>query len=165
MAPNESTQMDYPRPSWRPFRTELPVWFVDRMSYYTDRRKSFIVYEHGTTVFDASLPDADIIKCNASLHNIVTGSSVFSVTPMKDGNFLVTFTATVFGLVDGNFVARHKDSLTRDALTIGLFPNEAIVPPDADAVKVGHHVIGLYARANLYLDAESKRAIARLKPA
>src|SRR6185369_12059035 len=96
--------MNYPTPAWRPIRVEVPEWFVDRMAHYTDRRKGFLVYEHGTAVLDDSLSGADIIRCNASLLEVVTHHPDFTVMPMRDGNFVVRFRGPVYGLVDGAFV-------------------------------------------------------------
>jgi hypothetical protein len=153
--------MRYPRPSWRPIRREGPDWFVDRMAHYTDRQKGFLVYQHGTAVFDDSLSEPDVAACNTALLDVVTHHPDFSIMPMRDGNFLVSFRGPVFGLVDGEFVEQSQQQLLSDAMKHGMFPGEALLPPSADAVKAGHHAIGLYARANLYLDAESQVVVGR----
>jgi len=156
--------MNYPKPAWRPIRAEAPDWFVERMAHYTDKRKGFLAYAHGTAVFDDNASGPDVIACNASLLKVVTHSPDFSVMPMRDGNFLVTFRGPVFGLVDGGFVKQNQQQLLVDAMKYGLLPGEALLPPSADVVKAGHHVIGLYARANLYLDAESNVIAGRFNP-
>jgi hypothetical protein len=74
----------YPAPTWRGItRTEAPAWFVDRMAHYTDRQKGFVIYKHGTAVFDDSFPEPDIVKCNAALLDVVTHMPDFSVRPMR----------------------------------------------------------------------------------
>jgi hypothetical protein len=156
--------MNYPKPSWRPIRAEAPDWFVERMAHYTDRRKGFLVYAHGTAVFGDNAFGPEVVTCNAALLNVVTHSPDFSVMPMRDGNFLVSFRGPVFGLVEGEFVKQNQQQLLVDAMKRGLFPKEALIPPSADVVKAGHHVIGLYARANLYLDAESRIITGRFTP-
>jgi hypothetical protein len=148
--------MNYPTPVWRPIRAEVPDWFVDRMAHYTNQRKGFLVYEHGTAVFDDSPSGPDIIRCNASLLEVVTHSPDFSVRPMRDGNFLVSFRGPVYGLVDGVFAKQNRQQLMSDALKLGLLPSEALLQSNDEAIKAGHHAIGLYARANLYLDAKSQ---------
>jgi len=148
--------MKYPAPIWRGIiRAEAPGWFMDRMAHYTDRQKSFLVYAHGTAVFDVSSSEPDIAKCNAALLDVVTHAPDFSVMPMRDGNFIVNFRGLVYGLVGGEFFKQNQQQLYLDAMKHGLFPTEALLPPSEDSVKAGHHAIGLYARANLYLDAES----------
>jgi len=148
--------MNYPTPVWRPVRTEAPDWFVDRMVDYTERQKSFLVYNHGTAVFDDSPLGPDIVRCNALLLEVVTHAPHFSVMPMRDGNFLVSFRGTVYGLVDGVFAKQNQKQLMSDALEFGLLPSEALLQSNDEAINAGHHVIGLYARANLYMDAESQ---------
>jgi hypothetical protein len=87
------------------------------MAHYTDQRKGFLVYEHGTAVFDDSPSGTDIITCNASLLEVVTHSPDFSVRPMRDGNFLVSFRGPVYGLVDGAFAKQNHQQLMSEALT------------------------------------------------
>jgi len=152
----------YPAPTWRGItRTEAPAWFVDRMAHYTDRQKGFVIYKHGTAVFDDSFPEPDIVKCNAALLDVVTHMPDFSVRPMRDGNFVVNFRGPVYGLVDGAFFEESKRQLSMDAMKHGFFPTEVLLRPSDDNGEAGHHVIGLYARAHLYLDVESPVVVGR----
>ena len=131
------------------------------MAHYTDRRKGFLVYEHGTAVFDDSPSGPDIITCNASLLEVVTHHPDFSVMPMRDGNFIVRFRGPVYGLVDGVFARQNPQQLMSEALKLGLLPSEALLQSNDEAIKAGHHAIGLYARASLYLDAEWQVVVGR----
>jgi hypothetical protein len=63
--------MNYPTPAWRPVRAEILDWFIERMAHYTDQRKGFLIYEHGTAVFDDSLSGPNVVACNALLVNVV----------------------------------------------------------------------------------------------
>ena len=158
--------MKYPAPIWRGLiREQAPAWFVDRMAHYTDRQRSFLVYEHGTAVFDNGSSEPDIAKCNAALLDVVTHAPDFSVRPMRDGNFVVDFKGPVYGLVDGAFFRQNRPQLSLDAKKYGLFPTEKLLYPSEDSVRAGEHVIGLYARANLYLDVESPVVVGRFIPA
>jgi len=157
--------MKYPAPTWRGLtRAEAPAWFVDRMAHYTDRQRSFLVYEHGTAVFDNGSSEPDIAKCNAALLDVVTHMPDFSVRPMRDGNFIVEFRGLVYGLVEGTFFKQNRQQLSLDAKKHGLFPTEKLLYPSEESVKAGEHVIGLYARANLYLDVESPVVVGRFTP-
>jgi len=156
--------MSYPKPAWGPIRAAEPDWFVDRLAHYTNQRKGFLVYEHGTSVFDDSPSGPDVMICNTSLMDAVTHSPDFSVTPMRDGNFLVGFRGPVYGLVDGEFVAQNQEKLMSDALRLGLLPGEGLLQSNDEAIRAGHHAIGLYARARLYLDAESQVVVGRFAP-
>jgi len=157
--------MKYPAPTWRGLvRAEAPGWFVDRMAHYTDRQRSFLVYEHGTAVFDNGSSEPDIAKCNAALLDVVTHAPDFSVRPMRDGNFIVEFKGPVYGLVDGGFFKQNRHQLSLDAKKHGLIPTEKLLYPNEASVKAGEHVIGLYARANLFLDVESPVVVGRFTP-
>lgn len=156
--------MSYPRLTWRPTRTESREWFVDRMSHYTNRLKAFLLYRHGTVVYDGGPNGPSPAVCDAALADVVTHSPDFSVMPMLDGNFLVRFRGPVFGLVSGAFAKENMARISAEATSRGLLPGEAILQPDAALVKAGHHVIGLYARASLYLDAESPIVVAKFVP-
>lgn len=156
--------MSYPTPAWRPIRGESTDWFVDRMAHYTDQRMCFLVYAHGTSVFDHSIEGPSLAVCTASLMDVVTHTPDFSVMPMRDGNYLVSFRGPVFGLVSGEFVKQNQQQLLSDAPRLGMLPGEALLQPSRDAVAAGHHLIGLYARANLYLDAESRTVVGRFTP-
>ncbi|MHB1530028.1 MAG: hypothetical protein ACYCXT_11490 [Acidiferrobacteraceae bacterium] len=59
---------------------------------------------------------------------------------------------------------QNEKRLRSDALKLGLLPAEALLPPSQDVVEAGHHAIGLYARANLYLDVESQIIVGRYVP-
>ncbi|SEO30956.1 hypothetical protein [Bradyrhizobium sp. OK095] len=157
--------MKYPAPTWGGLiRAEAPGWFLDRMAHYTDRQRSFLVYEHGTAVFDNGSSEPDIAKCNAALLDVVTHMPDFSVRPMRDGNFIVEFRGPVYGLVEGTFFKQNRQQLSLDAKKHGLFPTEKLLYPSEESVKAGEHVIGLYARANLYLDVESPVVVGRFTP-
>ncbi|WP_431204350.1 hypothetical protein ACQ86E_04315 [Bradyrhizobium betae] len=134
------------------------------MAHYTDRQKSFLVYEHGTAVFDNDSSEPDIAKCNAALLDVVTHAPDVSVRPMRDGNFVVDFKGAVYGLVDGAFFKQNRQQLSLDAKKFGLFPTERLLAPNEDSVKAGEHVIGLYARANLFLDVEYPVVVGRFTP-
>jgi hypothetical protein len=118
----------YPAPTWRGItRTEAPAWILDRMAHYTDRQKGFVIYKHGTAVFDDSFPEPDIVKCNAALLDVVTHMPDFSVRPMRDGNVVVNFRGPVYGLVDGAFFEKNKRQLSMDAMKHGFFPTEVLL--------------------------------------
>jgi hypothetical protein len=156
--------MNYPKPPWKPVRIEPPAWHVDRLAHYTDRRKGFAVYQHGTAVFDGNSKSPDIAQCNARLVDVVTHSPDFSVVEMRDGCFLVSFRGSVFAVVDGEFVGKNRQWLLTNAKAYGLFPSEKLLAPSAKAINAGHHAIGLFARANLYLDVEDQIVVARFSP-
>ena len=78
--------MNYPKPSWRPIRTESPDWFIDRIAHYTNRQKSFVLYSHGTVVFQDSESSDYIIRCDGALNEVVTHAPDFTVRPMNYGD-------------------------------------------------------------------------------
>lgn len=153
--------MDYPVPSWRPTRVEPAEWFLSRMAFYTDETEGFVVLKNGTTVFDNSATGPDLVTCRSALLGAISRSPDFSVIQMKDWNYVVRFRGPVYGLVSSELVDHNLPELLYDALKMGLLPSEALLQEDHRETERGHHAIGLYARACLYLDLESQVEIAR----
>lgn len=126
------------------------------MGYYLNSTMAFVVYAHGTAVVCGTSLPANLDACNVLLLDAVQRSPDFTVTPMCDDDFQVRFRGPVFGLVSGELLRRKGRQLLSDALEHGLFPSEALLPATMRAVSDEHYAIGLYARAKLYMDAESQ---------
>jgi hypothetical protein len=152
-------KIECPCPIWVPDRVEDIKIIYDRLAFYTNNKKHFVVYEYGTGVYPKKA-ECDPIECDSILMSVVMNPPNFKVTPMKDGNFLVGFKGPVYGVVLGDFYQEYKDLIINNVLSGGLLPGEKLLKPESDfSIPEDHYYIGLYARAKLYADAESHISI------
>ena len=152
-------KIECPSPRWVPDKVEDIKLIYDRLGFYTDLKRSFVVYKHGTGVFPEKSA-CDPSECDSLLMSVVMNPPDFKVTPMKDGNFLVGFAGPVYGVVIGEFFKKNKDRIINRVSLGGLLPGERLLRPDSSIpTPEDHYYIGLYARAKLYADAESTASI------
>lgn len=150
-----NNKIECPCPTWVPDKVENINTIYDRLAFYTNHKKHFVVYEHGTGVYPGKA-GSDPIECDSILMSVVMNPPNFKVSPMKDGNFLVGFKGPVYGVVLGDFYHENKNIIINNVSSGGLLPGEKLLKPESDApIPVDHYYIGLYARAKLYADAES----------
>ncbi len=98
-----------PKPAWKP---TLPVDIartVQAFAYYTDRKKVFAVFRHGTCVLvpDASTdPDHD---ARSILDKVYRYHPDFNPRTMDDGHFLVSYSQPAFSVVFKDEFDNHRD--------------------------------------------------------
>lgn len=141
--------------AWKPSEFESPNEIVERFCSYTDRKRAFVVFSHGTVVFsdaEAARSDTDYV---ATLVQVTEDPPDFTVVPTKDSNFLIRFRGPVCGYVSRDFFCRHASAIRHELDVGGIFPCETLklVHESSDAEE--HYYVGLFARAKLFADVGS----------
>ncbi len=151
-----------PVPDWEP-EIKLPMdKIIDRFSYYTDGKKDFVLFTHGTCVIISDkLSDEDAEK-----EAIETLVKIFNYHPdmnpvsMDDGNLLVQYNHPAYNVVLDEITrkymktieANHRRALARDEVLItSLGPNKF----DEFGMKA------LFGRCYFFMDAK-KPAITKI---
>jgi hypothetical protein len=149
-----------PVPKWRP-NIAMPIErIIDRFKYYTDGKRDFVVFAHGTiAVVSEGLTDEQAV---AEAKGIL--SQVFSYHPdmkplsMDDGNILIQYNhpannVVLMDVVKSNWneiEKRHLDALARsEVLITPLGPNKF-----DDFSKAA-----LFGRCFFFMDAQDPKAI------
>jgi len=158
-AGNEKRQFP-PVPLWRPSFSQPRDSVVDRISYYTNKRRDFAVFQNGTCV----ILDDGLSETEAKAFSLKTLSDIFNFhpdmnpTPMDDGNILVRYNHPAMNVVLHDIAeahwaeieARHLDGLaTSEVLITPLGPNKFDV--------VGKQA--LLGRAYMFMDAQAPKIV------
>lgn len=124
-----------PVPAWRPSFPQPLEQIVDRLSYYADGRRDFVVFRHGTCV----ILEDDMSDEQAEAFALKTLSDIFNYHPdmnpteMDDGNILVRYNHPAANVVLREVAqahwheveTRHLDGLaTAEVLITPLGPNK-----------------------------------------
>jgi hypothetical protein len=155
-----------PVPAWRPdFRPSLDV-IVERMHYYAEGKRDFVVFENGTcVVVPKGLSDEDAKAAALQiLAMIYRAHPDMNPTEMDDGNILVRYNHPAFNIVPREFAHAHWteiDEHYREALTESEVMINAQGQPN---VFDERGKLGLYARCFMFMDAQEQRP-ARLERA
>jgi hypothetical protein len=133
---------------------------IDRVSYYTDRRRDFVVFAHGTCVIVSSgLSEED---ATAEAHDVLAKILKFhpdmNPRPMDDGNIMVQYNHPAINVVIdavamsrwAEIEANHQGALAgEEVLLTPLGPNKF----DTFGMKA------LFGRCFMFMDAQDPRVI------
>jgi hypothetical protein len=98
-----------PVPDWKPTIRQPLDKIVERLSYYTDSKRDFAVFEHGTCVvlpYGLSEEQA-ITTAKVVLSKILHYHPDMNPTNMDDGNVLVQYNHPAVNIVLNEVVAEH----------------------------------------------------------
>lgn len=157
--------MKFPQPNWIPDAFEDAADVGERMQFYTNGRRSFVVYLSGTTVFSGSALQGEDDDYHQALCDVVSHSPDFKVMPMEDANLLIRFAGPVCGLVFEKFYRSNERQITEYATLGGLLPGEVFLSPaDRESIPDLHYYAGLFGRAKLYRDVCELQIAYRFSP-
>jgi hypothetical protein len=141
-----------PVPKWQPSFSQPLAQLIDRMTYYTDRKRDFAVFRNGTCVIlDEGLSDEEAHQfALKTLSDILHYHPDMHPTAMDDGNILVGYNHPAANVVLREVAEAHWDEIESRYLD-GLTPHEVLITPlgankfDAFgklALRAGLHVHG-----------------------
>jgi hypothetical protein len=133
--PPEPPKRFPPVPDWQPDAAQPLDRIVDRVRYYSNGAKDFVLFKHGTVVILEDGLDDDQAKVVAKdvLHRIFHAHPDMNPTDMDDGNVLVRYNEPAANVVLSDVAqqhwaeinARHLDGLATDeVLMTGLGANQ-----------------------------------------
>jgi len=154
-----------PKPKWKP---DVPVNIAvvaDRASYYTDKKKTVVIFRFGTCVI---LP-ADSVKpedeAKAVLDRVFNYHPDFNPQTMDDGNFAVSYSQpNCFSVVTKDEFEKNRDYIRKNHLE-GLVRDEVLLNAEKKPnVFDDRGMIGLFARARMFMDAQGPEVVRVLRP-
>lgn len=149
-----------PVPKWAPSFAQPLDKVVDRISYYTDKRRDFAVYRNGTCVI---LPDGQTDSevhsfANNVLNEILNFHPDMNPTPMDDGNILVLYNHPAANVVIRDIAMDHWNEIETHHLD-GLAPSEVLLTPLGPNKFDEFGMLALLGRAYMFMDAKSPEII------
>jgi hypothetical protein len=149
-----------PVPNWRPSFAQPTELIVDRMSYYTDGKRDFVVFRNGTCV----LLDDGLSKQAAELAAKKVLADIFGFHPdmnpanMDDGNILVRYNHPAFNVVLREVARAHWAEIEQRHLD-GLTPHEVLITPLGPNLFDDLGKQSLLGRAYMFMDAQSPEIV------
>ena len=144
-----------PKPKWKP---NLPIDIertIQAFAYYSDKKKTFAVFENGTCVV---IPDGSSDPENTAkeiLNKVYNYHPDFNPQTMDDGNFMVSYSQPAFSVVFKDEFEKNRDYIDQNHLD-GVVRAEVLLNAKREPNKfddIGK--IGLFARARMFLDAQN----------
>lgn len=144
-----------PKPKWKP-TIPVNVDLIEKtLSYYSDNKKSFVIFKYGTAVlFDAhsATPEEDAKK---RLKEIFLAHPDFHPQLMDDGNYSVGYSQPAYSVVFKEEFETYKDYIDANHLD-GLCVDEVLLDGQGRPNQFDERgKIGLLARARMFLDAQA----------
>jgi len=149
-----------PVPNWRPSFSEPLDKVADRLRYYTDEKRDFVVFENGTcAIINDGLSDqAAAAAATKTLSKIFHFHPDMNPLNMDDGNVLVRYNHPAVNVVLADIAfnhwaeieARHQDGLT---------PDEVLITPLGQNVFDDFGKKALLGRCYMFMDAQAPKVV------
>ena len=149
-----------PVPTWQPSFSQPRDRIIDRLSYYTNGRRDFVVLEHGTcVVLDDGLSDeaANAFALKA-LSDIFEQHPDMIPSPMDDGNMLVRYNRPAVNVVLEDVAEAHWTEVEHRHLE-GLTPSEILIAPLGPNKFDTFGKLALLGRAYMFMDAQHPEVV------
>jgi hypothetical protein len=149
-----------PVPDWRPTIRQPLEQLVERLTFYTNGKRDFAVFENGTCVLLAAGLAGEQAEQAAKdvLHKIFHYHPDMNPTPMKDGNILVQYNHPAVNVVLDHVARENWDEIERNHQR-ALATSEVLITP------LGHNVFddfgkkALFGRCFMFMDAQAPRVV------
>jgi hypothetical protein len=149
-----------PVPDWRPDIAQPIDRICDRVRYYANGTKDFVVFSHGTfVILDPGLSDEQAAQtAKEALHKVFHAHPDMNPDNMDDGNILVRYSNMTCNVVLSDIVEahwaeidrRHQQALaTHEVLVTQLGPNRF----DDFGKKA------LFGRCYMFMDAQDPKVV------
>jgi len=154
-----------PKPKWKP---DVPVnisVIAERASYYTDHKKIVVIFAHGTCVslaLDSRKPEDE---AKAMLDRVLNFHPDFNPHEMDDGNFAVSYSQpNCFSVVTKEEFQKNREYIRKNHLD-GVVKDEVLLNAENKPnVFDDRGMIGLFARARMFMDAQRPDVVRILHP-
>jgi hypothetical protein len=153
-----------PKPKWKP---TVPVDIertVASFAHYTDRSRTFVVFEHGTCVVvpeSSTDPEGEAKRLLDAVYNFHPD---FNPRQMDDGNFTVSYSQPAFSVVFADEVKANRQYIDLNHLD-GVVREEVLLDASGRQNQFDDRgKIGLFGRARMFMDAQSPRIVRVWRP-
>lgn len=154
-----------PKPKWKPnIRIDISS-IADRASYYTDKKAIVVIFRNGTCVVLA----ADLVnpeeKAKGVLDRVYKYHPDFTPNTMDDGNFMVSYSQrNCFSVVTKKEFENNREYIRKNHLD-GIVKDEVLLNSNRKAAAFDDRsMIGLFARARMFMDAEVPEVVQIVRP-
>jgi hypothetical protein len=152
-----------PVPTWHPSFQQPIDRIVDRLRYYTDRKREFVVMQNGTCVIiesGLSNSEAEAFALK-TLAEILSYHPDMNPSPMDDGNILVRYNHPAVNVVLKEVAQAHWAEIEQQHLN-GLTASEVLMTPLGPNKFDAFGKQALLGRAYMFMDAQQP-AVVRLE--
>jgi hypothetical protein len=148
-------------PTWHPSFQQPIDRIVNRFYYYTDGKKDFAVFRHGTcVVLEPETSDADAEAISSGiLSKIIHFHPDMQPLRMDDGNIVASYNHPAYSVVLRDVVQAHWAEIESRYMD-GLTPYEVLLTPLGPNKFDDLGKQGLLGRAYMFLDAQAPDMIA-----
>jgi len=149
-----------PVPAWKPSFCPTPDEIVERLPYYTNEKRDFVVFENGTcAIVKDGLTDQDAADAGKEiLKKIFLAHPDMKPLNMDDGNMLVQYNQPAVNIIITEITkanwpeieARHQDGLTTD---------EVLITPLGRNIFDDFGKKALLVRSYMFMDAQAPNVV------
>ncbi|WP_207906148.1 hypothetical protein [Novosphingobium sp. ST904] len=149
-----------PVPAWHPSFAQPIEHVVDRLSYYTDGKRDFVVFRNGTcVVLEEGISDAAAEAfARKVLADILSYHPDMNPSPMDDGNILVRYNHPAVNVVIREVVLDHQKEV-EDRHLDGLTEAEVLMTPLGPNKFDDFGKQALLGRAYMFMDAQNPEIV------
>ncbi len=153
-----------PKPKWKPtVPVDIPRT-VQTFAYYTDRKRTFAVFTHGTCVL---LPEGSTDgekDAKEILDKVYHYHPDFNPQAMDDGHFMISYSQPAYSVVFKEELETHRDYIDRNHLD-GVVRAEVLLNAKGEPNKFDDRgKVGLFGRARMFLDAQAPVVVQIWRP-
>lgn len=144
-----------PVPAWKPSFQQPLDEVVDRLRYYTNHKRDFVVFRNGT----CALVNDGLAEADAKASALDSLSKIFHFHPdmnpkhMDDGNILVLYNHPACNVVLHRIAQAHWAEIEKHHLD-GLTPDEVLITPLGQNKFDDFGKQALLGRSYMFLDAQ-----------
>jgi hypothetical protein len=154
-----------PKPKWKP---DIPVdlsAISDRARYYTDGKKTVVIFRHGTCVVLDATSTKPEEEAKAVLDRVYRYHPDFNPQMMDDGNFIVSYSQpNCFSVVTKEEFEKNREYIRKNHLD-GVVRDEVLLNAEKKPnVFDERGMLGLFGRARMFLDAQQPVIARVLRP-
>ena len=153
-----------PVPKWKP---TVPVDIertIATFAHYTDRRRVFVVFEHGTCVVVPKTSQDPEGEAKQLLDRVYNFHPDFNPRQMDDGNFLISYSQPAYSVVFADEVAANREYIDANHLD-GVVRDEVLLDAAGRPNTFDDRgKIGLFGRARMFMDAQAPKVVRVWRP-
>jgi hypothetical protein len=144
-----------PVPEWKPDISLPQEVIAERFVYYTDGKKDFVIFRHGTCVIvNDNLSDSDAsAQARDILREIFSFHLDMNPVDMDDGNILVRYSHPAFNIVLDEIASTHWETIKANHLR-ALARDEVLITPLGPNKFDDFGMKALFGRCYFFMDAK-----------
>ncbi len=153
-----------PKPKWKPtVPVDIPRT-VQTFACYTERKRTFAVFTHGTCVL---LPEGSTDgekDAKEILDKVYHYHPDFNPQAMDDGHFMISYSQPAYSVVFKEELETHRDYIDRNHLD-GVVRAEVLLNAKGEPNKFDDRgKVELFGRARMFLDAQTPVVVQIWRP-